>query len=64
MVILNDGSLAFAAGADPTKHMLGSCSMSYRNSENPAYLKVTYNDHTLTVSTFSSINPLGINSYV
>lgn len=50
MVILNDGSLAFAAGADPTKHMLGSCSMSYRNSENPAYLKVSYKDHTLIVS--------------
>jgi hypothetical protein len=50
MVILNDGSLAFAAGTDPTKHMLGSCSMSYRNSQNPAYLKVSYKENTLTVS--------------
>lgn len=50
MVLLNDGTLAFAAGTDPTKHTLGSCSISYRNSENPAYLKVNYKDNTLTVS--------------
>jgi hypothetical protein len=50
MVLLNDGTLAFAAGTDPTKHTLGTCSISYRNSENPAYLKVTYKDNTLTVS--------------
>lgn len=50
MVLLNDGTLAFAAGTDPTKHTLGSCSISYRNSENPAYLKVSYKDNTLTVS--------------
>ncbi|KAI9358212.1 legume-like lectin family-domain-containing protein [Pilaira anomala] len=50
MVILNDGTLAFAAGTDPTKHTVGTCSMSYRNSENPAYLKVSYKDTTLTVS--------------
>lgn len=49
MVILNDGTLAFAAGTDPTKHTVGTCSMSYRNSENPAYLKVSYKDTTLTV---------------
>lgn len=50
MVLLNDGTLAFAAGTDPTKHTLGTCSISYRNSENPAYLKVTYKDNTLTVA--------------
>ncbi|KAI7877870.1 legume-like lectin family-domain-containing protein [Mucor mucedo] len=50
MVLLNDGTLAFAAGTDPTKHTLGTCSISYRNSENPAYLRVSYKDTTLTVS--------------
>lgn len=50
MVLLNDGTLAFAAGADPVKRSLGSCSISYRNSENPAYLKVTYKENILTVS--------------
>ncbi|OAD08982.1 hypothetical protein MUCCIDRAFT_89854 [Mucor lusitanicus CBS 277.49] len=50
MVLLNDGTMAFAAGTDPTKHMLGSCSISYRNTESPAYLKVSYKDNTLSVS--------------
>lgn len=52
MVLLNDGTLAFAAGTDPTKHTLGSCSISYRNSESPAYLKVSFKDNTLTVRLF------------
>lgn len=52
MVLLNDGTMAFAAGTDPTKHMLGSCSISYRNTETPAYLKVSYKDNTLSVSIF------------
>lgn len=52
MVLLNDGTMAFAAGTDPTKHMLGSCSISYRNTESPAYLKVSYKDNTLSVSIF------------
>ncbi|KAI8643491.1 legume-like lectin family-domain-containing protein [Parasitella parasitica] len=50
MVLLNDGTKAFAAGTDPTKHMLGSCSISYRNTENPSYLKVSYKDTTLSIS--------------
>ncbi|KAI9486396.1 MAG: legume-like lectin family-domain-containing protein [Benjaminiella poitrasii] len=51
MVLVNDGSIAFAsANVDPRKHMLGSCSMSYRNTENPSYLKVSYIESTLTVS--------------
>ncbi|RCI04273.1 hypothetical protein CU098_012594 [Rhizopus stolonifer] len=50
MVLLNDGTLAFAAGDDPIKHMLGQCSISYRNAENPAYLKVTYKDQIITVA--------------
>lgn len=50
MVLLNDGTLAFAAGADPSKHTIGTCSISYRNLENPTYLKVSYKDTTLTVS--------------
>ena len=50
MALLNDGSIAFASGkVDPTKRSLGSCSISYRNSENPAYLKITYKEHILTV---------------
>lgn len=53
MVLLNDGSMAFsAAGTDPTKHMLGSCSISYRNTATQAYLKVSYKDNTLSVSAF------------
>jgi hypothetical protein len=56
MVLLNDGTLAFAKkGTDPTKHTLGTCSISYRNSENPAYLKVSYKDNTLTVSFYIHI---------
>ncbi|KAG2197099.1 hypothetical protein INT46_008700 [Mucor plumbeus] len=50
MVLLNDGTMAFAAGTDPTKHMLGSCSISYRNTNSPSYLKVSYKDNTLSVS--------------
>lgn len=61
MVLLNDGTLAFAAGTDPTKHTLGTCSISYRNSENPSYLKVSYKDTTLTVSHFLSIHNFMLN---
>lgn len=50
MVLLNDGTLGFAEGVDPTKHMLGSCSISFRNTENPVLLKVTYKENTLSVS--------------
>ncbi|KAI7906969.1 legume-like lectin family-domain-containing protein [Cokeromyces recurvatus] len=51
MILLNDGTIAYAsANVDPRKHMLGSCSMSYRNTENPSYLKVSYKEKTLTVS--------------
>ncbi|KAF7731989.1 hypothetical protein EC973_007094 [Apophysomyces ossiformis] len=50
MVILNDGTKAMASGGvDPTKHMLGSCSINYRNTGFPAYLKVIYKDNTLSV---------------
>ena len=52
MVLLNDGTMAFAAGTDPTKHMLGSCSISYRNTDSPSYLKVSYKDNTLSVSVY------------
>ncbi|OAD65154.1 hypothetical protein PHYBLDRAFT_160889 [Phycomyces blakesleeanus NRRL 1555(-)] len=51
MVLLNDGTVAMASGGvDPTKHMLGSCSINYRNTPGPAFLRVTYKDKTLTVS--------------
>ncbi|RCH87134.1 hypothetical protein CU097_002357 [Rhizopus azygosporus] len=49
MAILNDGTLSFASGVDPRKHALGTCSITYRNSPTPAYLKVTLKDNTLTV---------------
>lgn len=49
MVLLNDGSKAFAAGADPTKLALGSCSISYRNPDDTAYVKVTYKENIITV---------------
>lgn len=50
MVLLNDGSKAFAAGADPSKLALGSCSISYRNPDDTAYVKVTYKENIITVS--------------
>lgn len=50
MVLLNDGTLGVAEGVDPTKHMLGSCSISFRNTENPVFLKVVYKENTLNVS--------------
>ncbi|KAI8380926.1 legume-like lectin family-domain-containing protein [Radiomyces spectabilis] len=50
MVLLNDGTRAFATNTDPTKYMLGSCSMNYRNTVIPSYLKVAYKDGTLTVA--------------
>lgn len=49
MVLLNDGSKAFAAGADPSKLALGSCSISYRNPDDTAYVKVTYKENIITV---------------
>ncbi|KAG0162672.1 hypothetical protein DFQ30_001540 [Apophysomyces sp. BC1015] len=50
MVILNDGTKAMASGGvDPTKHMLGSCSIDYRNTGSTAYLKVVHKDNTLSV---------------
>ncbi|KAI8997225.1 legume-like lectin family-domain-containing protein [Pilobolus umbonatus] len=50
MVILNDGTHAFTAGADPVKLALNSCSVGYRNAYHSSHLKVSYKDHTLTVS--------------
>ncbi|KAI8877898.1 hypothetical protein K501DRAFT_37597 [Backusella circina FSU 941] len=50
MAIINQGNLAFAAGDDPTKHNLGSCSSTYRNAPGESLLKVKYVDKTLTVS--------------
>jgi hypothetical protein len=50
MAIVNQGNLAFAAGDDPTKHNLGSCSSTYRNAPGDSLLKVKYVDKTLTVS--------------
>lgn len=53
MAILNDGTLSFASGVDPRKHALGTCSITYRNSPTPAYLKVTLKDNTLTVCVYN-----------
>ncbi|KAI8973534.1 legume-like lectin family-domain-containing protein [Mycotypha africana] len=52
VVILNDGTLEFASknALDPRKYMLGACSISFRNTENPVYLKVSLRETTLTVS--------------
>ncbi|KAI7866032.1 legume-like lectin family-domain-containing protein [Spinellus fusiger] len=49
LAMLNDGTLALATKADPTEHMLGSCTMDYRNTYSPVYLRVVYVDTTLTV---------------
>lgn len=50
MALLNDGTLSFASGTDPRKRALGACSITYRNSPNPTFIKVVIKDHTLSVS--------------
>ncbi|KAG1474688.1 hypothetical protein G6F56_000197 [Rhizopus delemar] len=49
MALLNDGTLSFASGTDPRKRALGACSITYRNSPNPTFIKVVIKDHTLSV---------------
>jgi hypothetical protein len=49
IVLLNDGTKNFATKNDPTQHMLGSCFLNYRNTEEPVYVKVTYKEKTLSV---------------
>ncbi|KAG0748297.1 hypothetical protein G6F62_001109 [Rhizopus arrhizus] len=49
MALLNDGTLSFTSGLDPRKYALGTCSITYRNSPNPTFLKVVMKDHLLSV---------------
>lgn len=59
LALVNDGTKGFASKVDPTRHMLGSCFHNYRNTEEPVFVKITYKNRTLSVSTVWSGNGCG-----
>jgi hypothetical protein len=50
IALMNDGTKNFAEKNDPRKHMLGSCNINYRNTQEPVFVKITYKENTLSVS--------------
>lgn len=50
IALLNDGTKNFAEKNDPRKHMLGSCNINYRNTQEPVFVKITYKENILSVS--------------
>ncbi|KAJ2956157.1 hypothetical protein NQZ79_g7940 [Umbelopsis isabellina] len=49
IALMNDGTKNFAEKNDPRKHMLGSCNINYRNTQEPVFVKITYKENTLSV---------------